>query len=80
MQTFVAMLDSIQLHWNALKATLLLSSPKAHMSSQYLCGRARPDTSNNIHEVFIRDDSGEMQRVRAVIDCGETSIFMAPRL
>jgi len=63
-----------------LKSRVLMESPKAHMSSQYLCGTSRPDTSHTIQEVFIRDGSGEMQRVRALIDCGATSIFMTPRL
>jgi len=80
MQTFMATMDSIQPHRIALKSRVLMESPKADMSSQYLCGRSRPDTSNIIHKVFIRDGSGEMQRVRALIDCGATSIFMTPRL
>jgi len=33
-----------------------------------------------IHEIQIRDKHGEMQRVRALIDCGATTIFMASRL
>jgi len=57
-----------------------MESPKAPMSSQYLCGTSRPDMSYIIHEVFIRDGSGEMQRVRALIDSGATSIFMTLRL
>jgi hypothetical protein len=80
MQTLMATMDSIQPHRIALKSRVLMESPKAHMSSQYLCGTSRPDTSHIIHEVFIRDGSGEMQRVRALIDCGATSIFMTPRL
>jgi hypothetical protein len=36
--------------------------------------------SHIIHEVFIRDGSGEMQRMQSLIDCGVTNIFMAPRL
>jgi hypothetical protein len=80
MQTLMATMDSIQPHRIALKSRVLLESPKALMSSQYLCGTSRPDTSHIIHEVFIRDGNGEMQRVRALIDCGATSIFMSPRL
>jgi hypothetical protein len=80
MQTLMATMDSIQPHWIALKSRLVLESPTAHMSSQYSCGTSRPDTSHIIHEVVIRDGNGEMQRVRALIDCGMTSIFMAPRL
>jgi len=73
-------MDSIQPHRIALKSRVLLESPKALMSSQYLCGTTTPDTSHIVHDVFIRDGSGEMQRVRALIDCGATSIFMPPRL
>ena len=47
------------------------------MSNQYLCGTFRPGTSHIIHEVFIQDGNGEMQRVQALIDCGATSIIMA---
>jgi hypothetical protein len=50
------------------------------MFSQYLCGTETPDSAHIIHEVQIRDRHGEMQRVRALIDCGATSIFMSPRL
>jgi len=80
MQTLMATMDSIQPHRIALKSRVLMESPKAHMSSQYLCGTSRRDTSHIIHEVFIRDGNGEMQRVRALIDCGATSIFMTPRV
>jgi len=50
------------------------------MLSQYLCGTETPDSAHIIHEIQIRDKHGEMQRVRALIDCGATSVFMAPRL
>jgi hypothetical protein len=59
---------------------VLLESPKALMSSQYFCGTSRPDTSHIINVVFIRDGNAGMQHVRALIDCGVTSIFMSPRL
>jgi hypothetical protein len=80
MQTFMAMMYSIQPHRIALKSRVVLESPKALMSSQYLCGTSRPDTSHIIHEVSTRDGSGEMQCMRALIDCGTTSIFITPRL
>jgi len=35
--------------------------------------------SHIIHEVLISEGSGEMQRVRAVIDRGATAIFIEPR-
>jgi hypothetical protein len=73
-------MDRIQPHQIALKSRVLLESPKALMSIQYLCGTSRPDTSHIFHNVFTRDGSGEMQHVRALVDCGKTSIFMAPRL
>jgi len=80
MQTLMATMDSIQPHQIALQSRVLMESPKANLSSQYLCGTSRPDTSHIIHEVYISDGSGEMQRVRALIDSGTTSIFMTPRL
>jgi len=80
MQTLMVTMDSIQPHRIALKSRVLMESPKAHMSTQYLCGTSRPDTSHIIHEVFIRDGSGEMERVPGLIDCGATSIFLTPRL
>jgi len=80
MQALMATMDSLQPHRIALKSRVVLESPKALMSSQYLCGTSRPDTSHIVHDVFIRDGSGQMQSVRALINCGATSIFMAPRL
>ena len=69
-------MDSIQPHRIALKSRVVLEKPKAHMSSQYFCRKSRLDTSRIIHEVCIRDGSWEMQSMRAVINCGMTSIFM----
>jgi hypothetical protein len=80
MQALIATMDSIQPHRIALNSRVLLESPKALMSSQYICGTSRPDTSHIVEDVFIRDGSGAMQRVRALIDCGATSNFVAPRL
>ena len=80
MPTFMATMDSIQPHQIALKARVLLESPKAPMSSQYLCGTSRLDTTHIIHEVWINDGNGEMQHVRAFSDCCATSMLMAPRL
>jgi len=76
MQTLMATMDSIQSHRIASKSWVLMESPKAHRSCQYLGGTSRPDTSHIVHEVFIGDGSGEMQRVRALMDCGATSIFL----
>jgi hypothetical protein len=33
-----------------------------------------------VHELYVRDVRGERQCIRALIDCGATSLFMAPRL
>jgi len=55
MQTLMATMDSIQPHRIALKSRVLLESPKALTSSQYLCAMSRPDTSDNIHMEFIRE-------------------------
>jgi hypothetical protein len=79
-QTFMAMMHSTQPHWIALKWIVVLDSPIAHMSSQYLYGTARPATAHTIHEVFIRGGNGELQPVCTLIDCAATSIFMALRL
>jgi len=76
----MATLDEIRPHRIALKSRVILESPRAQMLSQYLCGTETPDSAHIIHEIQIRDKHGEMQRVRALIDCGATSIFMAPRL
>jgi len=73
-------MDSIQLDRIASVSRVLLESPKAHMSTQYLCGTSRPDTSHIIHELCIRDGNGEIQRGRDLIDCGAMSIFMALRV
>jgi len=50
------------------------------MSYQYLCDMSRLDTSHIIHQVFITDGNGEIQRVQALIDCCTTSVCMALRL
>ena len=50
------------------------------MLSEYLCGTEIPDSAHIVHELQIRDKTGEMQHVRALIDCGATSILMSPRL
>jgi hypothetical protein len=79
-QALMATLDEVQPHQISLKSRVVLESPRARLLSQYLCGTETPDSSHIIHEVQIRDRNGKMQRVRALIDCGATSIFMAPRL
>jgi hypothetical protein len=50
------------------------------MSSQYLFGTDRPDSAHIIHEVLVQNIHGNMQRVKALIDCGAMSIFISPSL
>jgi hypothetical protein len=63
-----------------LEPRVVLEGPNEHMSSQYLCGTARPDTQHVICEIWIADKDGKLRLVRALIDCGATSIFISPRL
>ena len=42
--------------------------------------RRPPTVSDTVHELYVRDVHGEKQCSRALIDCGATSIFKAPRL
>ena len=79
-QALMATLDEVQPHRISLKSRVVLESPSARVLSQYLCGTEIPDSAHIVHEVQIRHRNGEMQRVRALIDCGATSIFMAPTL
>jgi len=39
-----------------------------------------PTVSHTVHELCVRDVHGERQCIRALIDCGAISLFMAPRL
>jgi hypothetical protein len=50
------------------------------MLSQYLCRTETPDSAHIGQEVQIPDRNGVMQRIRAIIDCGATTIVMTPRL
>jgi hypothetical protein len=79
-QTQMATLDEVQPHRISLKSSVILETPRARMLSQYLCGTEIPDSAHIVHEVQIRDRNGEIQLVQALIDCGETSICMAPWL
>ena len=86
MQALMAPLDEVQPHRISLKSRVVLESPRARRVSQYLCGTEIPDSAQIVHKeqivhkVQIQERNGEMQRVWALIDCGATSIFMAPRL
>jgi len=79
-RALMATLEEIQPHWISLRPRVVLESPKALMSSQYLCGTARPDSLHIVHEVQIQDQHGELQRIQALIDCGATSIVISPQL
>jgi len=76
----MATLEEIQPHRISQKPRVFSESSNALMSSQYFCGKARPDSSHNVPDVQIRDQHREMQRIRALIDCGATSIFISPQL
>lgn len=75
----MATLDEVQPHQISLKPRVILESLRAGMLGLYLCSTETPDSAHIIHEVQIRDRKGEMQSIWAHIDCGETSILIAPR-
>jgi len=79
-RALMATLEEVQPHRISLRPRVVLESPKALMSSKYLYGTARLDSSHIVHEVQIRDQHGELQRIRALIDCGAASIFISPQL
>jgi len=79
-RALMATLKEIQPHRISLRPRVVSESPKALTSSQYLFGTARPDSSHIVQEVQIRDQHGQLQRIRALIDCGATSIFISPQL
>jgi hypothetical protein len=81
-RSLLASLDEVEMHRIALKSRVRLEAPKSQalFSSQYLCGSSRPDTSHVIHEISIQDVQGSWTRVKALIDCGATSIFASPKL
>jgi hypothetical protein len=70
------------MHRIALKSRVRLEALRswALFSTQYLRGSSQPDTSHVIHEISIQDVQGNWIRVKALIDCGATSIFASPRL
>jgi len=72
--------EEIQLHRISLRPMVVLQNPKALISSQYLCGMERPDSSHIVHKVQIRHQHGESRWIQTLIDCGATSIFMSPQL
>jgi hypothetical protein len=50
------------------------------MSSQYVCGTERLDSARIVDEVLLRNIHGNMQQVKAVFNCGATSISISPSL
>jgi hypothetical protein len=78
-RALLATIDEVEMHRIALKSRVRLEAPRHLLSSQYLCGSSRPDTSHVVHEVSVRGKQGWSQ-VRALIDCGATSIFASPGL
>jgi hypothetical protein len=73
-------LDDVQPYRVYLTLIVVLESPWAHMFSEYLCSTETPDSAHIIHKVQLQDQHGDMQRVRALIDCGVTTISTSPRL
>jgi len=61
MRALMATLEEIEPHQIPLRPSVVLDSPKALMSGQYLCGTARPDASHIVHAVQIRDQPRELQ-------------------
>ena len=74
-----ATLNKIQPHRIAIKSSVILEG-RALMSSQHLCGTERLDSVHIVHEVLVQNIHGNMQRVKALIDCGAMSIFISPSL
>lgn len=52
-QNVSTMINSLKLHWIALKSRVVIGTPKAFMSSQYWYGKSRSDMSHNVHEACI---------------------------
>ena len=75
-------LDKYTPHRTRLKPRIALeaSSSTANLSSQYLCGTAKPDSEHVVCNVRLKDARGHLKTVRVLIDCGATSIFISPLL
>jgi len=80
MRASKATLERIQPDQILLRPRLVLESPKAVMTTQYIGVMARPDSSHIVDEIQIRDQHRELQRPGALLDCGVTCIFMYPQL
>jgi len=75
----MATLDEMQPHRIALKSNVILEQ-SAKMSSQSQCATDRPDSTSIIHPVKVRNLHCNMHRLRALIECVASSIFMTLRL
>lgn len=56
----IAISEDIKSHWISLRPRVVFENLKALMSSQSLCGTARPDSLHKVHEVQILDDCREL--------------------
>jgi hypothetical protein len=59
---------------------VIYQRPDQILSSQYLCGTEKPDTQHVVHEVKVLDRQGKPHKVRALLDCGASSMFISPGL
>jgi hypothetical protein len=59
---------------------VVLQAPRAYLSSQYLCATDSRRHEHIVLEVIVTDSKGRLRSVRALVDCGATSIFVNPRL
>jgi len=75
-------IDKFTPHRTRLKPRIALeaSSSTANLSSQYLCRTAKPDSEHVVCNIRLKDARGHLKTVRALIDCGATSIFVSPLL
>jgi hypothetical protein len=62
------------------KPTVVLQAPRAYLSSQYLCAADSRKQEHIVLEVIVTDSRGHLRSIRALVDCGATSIFVSPRL
>jgi len=79
-QTLMATLDEVQSHRISPNSRDVLEILRARIVCRYLCNTETPDSACIIHNVQIPDRHGDMKRIQALIDCGATRIFMAPKI
>jgi len=76
-RALIATSEEIEWHQISSRPQDVLGSPKALMSSKYLCRMVRPDSSLIVYKVLVWDQYKELQRIRALIDSGATSMFVS---